>query len=422
MPVPIADIQRCKAELSWQLHSILDYWSKYSPDPRDGGFFGEITDQNMAVVEAKKGSVLNARILWSFSRGFQVTGDKTHLQLANNAFLYFQKHFLDPAFGGAYWTIPAPGHDLKTEENSTQPGRRKQIYAQAFWMYALSEYYAATRDKAALQIAKDLYQLIQTHSYDEKKGGYLEAFSRDWSPVADLRLSAKDANEAKTMNTHLHIMEAYMRLYREWPDPALKQQLMHLLYCFDQFIIDPVSSHLHLFFDANWKVKGQTFSYGHDIEAAWLLLEAATIIKDDTYITKMKTRCVALARSASAGLDLQSGGLNYESILNTDHQWVLIQEKHWWVQAEAMVGFLEAFIQSGEEHFYHQAVSVWHYIQNYLLSETGEWRWGIDPSGQPMSGFYKAGLWKCPYHNLRAMIEATYRLDKILSQQVNFNG
>ena len=414
MAIQQAEIRAFRAQLQAQLQDILSYWATYSPDPRDHGFHGEITDDNMPVWEAPKGSVLNARILWSFSKGYQALADPLYLTLAGRAYHYFLKHFRDPMYGGVYWSIPAPGGpDIK----DSQGGHRKQIYAQAFWIYALCEYYQITCCPEALDIAKQLFTLIERYSYDCRKGGYIEAFARNWSALPDVRLSEKDLNTAKTMNTHLHILEAYMRLFQLWPDSRLRQQIRHLLHLFDTCMIDPVTGHLHLFFDVDWQVSGQTVSFGHDIEAAWLLLEAADITGDPDAVFRQKRHCTSLAVAARTGLDAATGGLNYEAQTPPQGGYILLQEKHWWVQAEAMVGFLEACLQTGDEQYYHYARNVWNYIQKYLLSQTGEWRWGIDSSGMPMTGYYKAGHWKCPYHNLRAMTESTKRLDALSLRQ-----
>ena len=423
MNITQAAIKAFQNELAEASAKILSYWSTYSPDPGDNGFYGTITDQNLPVAGAVKGSVLNARILWSFSTGYLHTPEDRYRQLAERAYNYYLQHFKDLEFGGTYWYIQPPATKDKNLDEATDPdGSKKQIYAQAFWIYALSAYYKVTRKADVLKEAIDLFNLIEKYSYDPKAGGYFEAFARDWSKINDQRLSSKDLNAAKTMNTHLHILEGYMGLYQLWPDSHLKRQICHLLDCFDQHIIDPDTHHLRLFFNANFKQATTstitTFSFGHDIEAAWLLLEAAEIIQDPIYITKMQHHSKNLATAALTGLDPETGGLNYECKIDpTAPDSILMHaEKHWWVQAEAIVGFLAACQQSGQIVFYQKAASVWQYINQHLMSPSGEWLWGIDAHGQPMTGYYKIGFWKCPYHNLRAMTEGQKRLSIILSR------
>ena len=428
MLITQTDIKTFQKQLSEQSLKILSFWATYSPDPGDNGFWGELNDQNQPVRGAKKGSVLNARMLWSFATGYGSTKNEQYLKLADNAFTYYLHHFKDPQFGGAYWYVAPPGGLHNTQTTVLDPvGSKKQIYAQAFWIYALSAYYKVTQKQDALLEAISLFNLIEKYSHDPKAGGYFEAFARDWSEINDQRLSSKDLNTAKTMNTHLHILEGYMALFQIWPDSQLKQQISHLLDCFDQYIIDPATHHLRLFFDADFKkpanATGITLSFGHDIEAAWLLLEAAGIIQEPVYIAKMQLHCTDIATAAMQGVDKDTGGLNYECQMDTDipDAYIMHGEKHWWVQAEALVGFLEAYLQSGQLVFYYRAADVWQYIRRHLLSPTGEWLWGIDAQGDPMTGYYKIGFWKCPYHNLRAMIEAEKRLSIIADQLFNYS-
>src|SRR5690606_10346348 len=254
---------------------ILGYWQKYVVDVENGGFYGELSNENIVNAEAPKGAVLNARILWSFSAGYNHTKNLQYLESAQRSFEYIKEHFIDREFGGVYWTVDYLGNPDET---------KKQIYALSFMIYGLAEYYKAAEDQESLNLAKSLFYKIEEHSYDKDKQGYFEAFSRDWRELGDLRLSDKDVNEKKTMNTHLHIIEAYSNLYSIWPDDFLKQQILNLLKVFKRYIIDSRTHHLNLFFDENWQSKSSVISYGHDIEASWLLLEVAKTVQDDKAI------------------------------------------------------------------------------------------------------------------------------------------
>lgn len=383
-----------------ELENILNFWIKYTPDEQNGGFYGKIDHDNNVVPQAPKGSVLNARILWSFSAAFNRDQNPTYLEMAKRSFVYISAFFIDKKFGGVYWTVDYQGNPLDT---------KKQIYALSFTIYGLSEYYKASKDETALTLAKQLFTDIEKHSFDPKNGGYLEAFAQNWEELPDLRLSAKDANEKKTMNTHLHILEAYTNLYRIWKDDFLKQQIRGLIDNFLEHMIDSETNRLILFLDENWTPKSDIISYGHDIEASWLLLEAVEVLDDEMLLLQVKNACVAMARAAASGLDAD-GSMYYEYEPEHNH---LIKDRHWWVQAEAMVGFLNAWQLTQEQHFFDQFEGVWKYTQQHIISkEKGEWVWGIRDDQTLMPGEDKAGLWKCPYHNSRALMEVIDRLKK----------
>ncbi len=378
-----------------ELENILSYWSRRAVDEENGGFYGRLDAHDAVVAGAPKGSVLNARILWTFSAAYNHAARPEYRALAGRAFRYIRQHFIDAEFGGVYWTVGAHGEPLDT---------KKQVYALAFTIYGLAEYYRASGDESALTLAQAQYRAVEVHSFDAARGGYLEAFARDWQPLADLRLSAKDANEKKTMNTHLHVLEAYANLYRVWPDAGLAQQIRALLRVFDAHIIDPDTHHLRLFFDEDWRSKSDIVSYGHDIEAAWLLLEAAEILGDPHLVARFQELALPMAAAAAEGLDAD-GGLNYE--LEPGH---LVREKHWWVQAEATVGFFNAYQLGGGEHFRDKFEAVWEFTRAHILDPVGgEWVWGVEANHALMPGQDKAGLWKCPYHNGRACLEILRR-------------
>ncbi len=385
-----------------ELSSILSYWINNTPDNKNGGFIGSIDENNIPQYGSPKGSVLNSRILWSFSSAYSLTNNYACLQMAATAYRYISDHFIDQVQGGVYWSVSATGQPLDT---------KKQVYALAFAVYGCSAYFAASNDATAKATAIELFHTIEKYSYDPQYSGYLDAFARDWSPMEDIRLSAKDANEKKTMNTHLHILEAYTALYRIWPDAVLKEKIISLLNNFTNHIINNENHHLILFFDEHWNVKADTVSYGHDIEAAWLLLEAAEAIHDTAMIDTMKKAAINITNAVAEGL-AAGGGLNYEFEPAINHS---IKEKHWWVQAEAMVGFFNAFQISQNDQYLQQSVQSWNYVKNSILDpQYGEWYWGRNEDGSIMQLQDKAGIWKCPYHNSRACIEIINRITSSL--------
>jgi cellobiose epimerase len=390
-----------KTEVEEELQQILSWWMHNMPDTQHGGFHASIDNDNAIDISAAKGIVLNSRILWTFSAAHRFYSKPEYLQVARRAYDYIIQHFIDKEFGGVYWSVDLQGH---------MHDGRKQVYGQAFCIYGMVEYYKSSRDDHALQLAKDIYQYIEKYSIDKDNDGYIEAFTREWTVIDDLRLSEKDDNEKKSMNTHLHIIEAYASLYTVWPDQMLREQIAGLLNLFDRYIINKDTNHLNLFMDENWQVRSTLVSFGHDIEAAWLLLECAEIAGYKLYIEHYKELSIKLAAAATEGLD-DDGGLWYEYDPVNDH-W--IREKHSWPQAEAMVGFFGAWQLSGSEEYLRFAAGSWHFIKTQLKDETnGEWFWGITQSGKQMAK-EKAGFWKCPYHGVRACMEISRRVASLL--------
>ena len=387
-----------KTELTTELDNILEYWSNHTIDPENGGFIGQIDCKEHKNHQSEKGAVLNARILWSFAAGYKIIKDQAHKKIAKKAFEFIQKHFYDPEFGGIYWSIHADGAPKDT---------KNQIYALAFMIYGLTEYYSISNDNNALELAISLYKKIQEYSYDPIQKGYFEAFTRDWQPIEDLRLSDKDANEKKTMNTHLHIVEGYANLYKVWKDETLKSNIIELLEVIETHFINKETGHLRLFFDENWIEKKDVISYGHDIEAAWLLLQCAEISENEALIERYKKYAIQMTDATIEGIDPKDGGLWYEL---EPEQNKLVAEKHWWPQAELMIGFYNAYQLTNNENYLNIVLKNWNFIKNHLIDKkNGEWFWGVYADYSKIQKD-KAGLWKCPYHNSRACIELVQRI------------
>lgn len=391
-----------RLQLENELVSILDWWMKYMPSPDDSGFHGGISDQMKVLDDEPRGLVLNSRILWTFSAAYAHRSDPKYLVMADRAFHYLLQYFTDPEYGGMYWSVNKAGQPLDN---------KKQVYGIAFSIYGFSEYYRASQNPAALDNAKALFFLLEKYSYDPVNGGYIEALSRDWQPVEDLRLSDKDANEKKSMNTHLHVLEAYSCLYSVWPDKTLQEAIVKLLHVFRSRIIDPRHHRQQLFFSETWEPRSPIVSFGHDIEAAWLLQEASVHSGDAALTGYYKENAVSMAISALQGADTD-GGIWYEYNSTTT---AYNYEKHWWPQAEAMVGFFNAWQISGDEAWLWRAKQSWDFVREHILNkEHGEWRWGINEQGKPMEK-ENAGFWKCPYHNGRACMEISKRISILLS-------
>jgi len=394
-PILLELRNQVKAEL---VQNILPFWAEKMSDLKYGGFYGKIDGEGKIFHEDVKGGILNARILWSFSSAYTLEKNPLYLEMANRAKNYILDHFFDSEFGGTFWSLNYQGKPSDS---------KKQIYSQAFFIYAFSEHYRATGDHSSLEKAIELFRIIEKYSFDQDLNGYFEAYSRDWILLEDLRLSEKDENEKKTMNTHLHILEAYTNLFRVWKDDELKKQLRNLILIFTQKIVNSKTFHLDLFFDENWNSKSSMISYGHDVEASWLMDEAARVLGDEVLLKEVQGICLKIAIASCEGLQ-PDGSMVYET--DKGH---LETDRHWWVQSEAVVGFLNAAELSGDTRWIEKAHKCWDYISDNLVDRVGgEWFGSINEKGVPNRVSDKAGFWKCPYHNSRMCLEVMMRTEK----------
>ena len=388
-------ISEIKKELE---ENILPFWTDRMPDS-SGGFIGRIDGKGHPHPDAERGAILNARILWTFSSAWRILGRKEYLETAETAYRYITSHFIDREFGGVYWSLNPDG---------TPKDPKKQFYAIAFTIYALSEYYRACGDGKALEEAVGLYRCIELHSLDRERGGYLEACNRKWEPIEDMRLSDKDRNDAKTMNTHLHILEGYTALYRVWKDESLAKALKSMVNIFTDRIIRS-DGHLGLFFDEDWNSTTSAVSYGHDIEASWLLCEAAEMLRDENLTAEVKKAALRVAEASIEGFTPE-GGMEYEYDPASGHR---NSSREWWVQAETVVGCVNCFHLTGESVWMERAAAQWEFIRRNIICPDGEWYWSALPSGGvfiPNTEDDRAGFWKCPYHNSRMCMELIERL------------
>ncbi len=381
--------------------NILPYWINYMIDYEYGGFYGSRDFYNHLQTGASKGAVLNTRILWTFSKAYNELKNNQYLTVATRAYEYIEKYFRDPIYDGIFWELDFEGKPINTQ---------KYCYTQGFWIYGLVEYYRATQNEEALQTALKIFSILEEKALDKERNGYVEAFARDWTSTGNVRISEKDLNENKTYNTHLHLLEPFTQLYLVSGNPQVGKALENLTILMFEKFYNPTNGHFHLFFDDDWNVKGDLISYGHDIEGSWLLWEALEALNNDNLKAKYKNSVLQIVEvSARESIDTD-GGQFYEgnSIGLTD------TDKHWWPQAETVIGFINAFQITGNEKYLDWAINTWNFIDSYIIDkENGEWHWRVDKNRKPYTNEVKAGFWKCPYHNSRACFEIINRLSKL---------
>jgi len=378
---------------------IIPYWTNKVFDSNTGKFYARITGNNQVDTNADHVCILHARILWFFSSSYRVLQNDSLKPFAESAYNFLSTTLWDEANGGVYWSVDA---------NEQPKNTKKHTYGQAFAIYAFAEYARAFNDEEALEKAKIIFSHLEKHSFDANSNSYIECFDRNWNPTDDVKLGDSDIQAPRSFNTHLHILEAFTTLYRIWPNELLKDRLNGLIDLHLNKIWNEDLNHFLSFFNHDWQAISNTYSYGHDIEASWLLTEAAKVTGDVLRITKTNSLAVLISSiTLEEGLDKQNGGI-FNSGQNGA---VLDTDKDWWAQAEAIVGLVNEFQISGNTENLEYALDIWKFISEFILDANyGEWFWKVDFKGNPSFIEDKIGPWKCPYHTGRLCLEIMERV------------
>lgn len=375
---------------------ILPFWMKLK-DEQNGGFYGKVDFDLNTHKQADKGGIVTARFLWTFSAAYRVTKDNTYLEYADHLYDFLVNKLYDNEHSGLYWLV---------DDQGNPKDMRKHVYTQSFGIYALSEYYRATKNEKALKLAISLFELIEDKGFSKDSNAYMEEFDREWNPTPNEMLSENGVIAEITMNTHIHVLEAYTNLYKAWPNEKLKARLNDLLKVHYEKIYNPETKFLHVFFDKEWNNLLDIKSFGHDIEASWLMDETikALDLNDEDYINMVVDIAYNIADYA-----MQDDG----SLVNEELNGVVDPTRIWWVQAEAIVGFYNAFERTGDQRFLDLVHGLWEYTKQYIIDgrAQGEWYWSVDEKGNPTKENI-CDPWKASYHNGRFCLEMMERMSK----------
>lgn len=386
-------LEEVKAHL---LNDIIPFW-KNLRDDEFGGYYGYMDYDLKVDKKAVKGCILNSRITWFFANAYTLLKDESLLEEAKHGFAFMKEHCMDKENGGIFWSMKYDG----TPEDTT-----KHTYNQAFSIYALSSYYEATHDEEALAMAKELFHIIETKCTDEI--GYKEAFDKEFHEVENDKLSENGVIAEKTMNTLLHVFEAYTELYRVAKLPEVKERLEWIMDTFAGKVYNPKLHRQEVFFDRNMNTILDLHSYGHDIETAWLMDRGVEVLGEKKYEEKM----TPITKDLTA--EIYKVAFDGHSLANECEKGVVNVHRIWWVQAEAVIGFLNGWQKDPEKTEYLDAAkSEWQFIKDHVMDKRqgSEWFWEVDQSGKPYEGRPIVEPWKCPYHNGRMCFEVIRRLE-----------
>lgn len=375
------------------VNDLIPFWQGLK-DEENGGFYGYLSYDLKLDKKAVKGCILNSRILWFFSNAYMVLGDPSLLESAAHAYQFLKEHCVDDKFGGVFWSLT---YDGKPEDTT------KHTYNQAFSIYALASYYDASKNPEALEIAWKLYDLVESKCKDEY--GYLEAFTRNFEPEENDKLSENGVIAEKTMNTLLHVFEAYTELYRVTKEEKVARQIRFMMDIIKDKVFNKEIGRQEVFFDRTWNTLIDLYSYGHDIETSWLVDRGLEVLDDEAYTNMLSpiTKIITENIYNRAYID--------HSLVNESENGVVDTTRVWWVQAEAVVGFLNGYQKQGDRKFLDASVDIWNYIKKYFIDKRNgsEWFWSVKedhtPNEKPI-----VEPWKCPYHNGRMCFEVLRRM------------
>ncbi len=383
--------------------NLLPFWMTKAVDNTYGGFYGAVTYDGKPVPQADKHIVLNCRLVWTFAAAYRLFKNKEYLTMANRAYRYFNDFFRDKENGGAYQELTYDGKPKNTN---------KFVYGLAFSIYAASEYYRATQDQEALNYAIETMELLEKHAYDPVNKGYFEVLTKDWCYEGFLASNVNPIQSStKTMNTHLHLIEAYTNLLRVYRNEFMEAKVKEHLEVMLEHIVDKSTGHYLMFFADDWAPVVKDISPGHDIEGSWLMIEAAEVLGDEKLYNYTKEICVQIAHANLEYID-SDGAMLYHHESESGH---IDRQKSWWVQNECVVGYINAWQMTNDEYYLDTALKCYDFTESNLIDHVnGGWFTGTKSDGKTVERYaHKASGWVCPYHNARMCYEIYERAEKM---------
>jgi len=391
------DLAEMRAQLRQESHSILSFWTKYMLDNDNGGIYGLMDAEHVIHRESEKSLVLHMRCLWAFSHAARTSGNRQYGEIASQLFEYVGKHFHDAEYGGWIWTVDYRGKSIDT---------RKHVYGQFLAIYALTEYFRWTKDEVALQLAMTTHRQIESLCRDATGKGYINTFETDWSPCSDFRMVKGEDNAPIHVGVLIHSIEALTELYHESGDELVRSRLFELSMLFHNELINPGTGHLLIYLDEDWQSVSDEVRVGHEVEYAWLALEAAEALGNAELTESCKKVSVSLTDLARTTADKNSALFFDKKIgRKTVRIW------RWWDQAEMMLALWYAYKYTGKDTYLQELGRLWRFVATKIHDKQyGDWHFNVRSRRRGYKG-YAAGPWKTPYHAYRATSFIAWQID-----------
>jgi mannobiose 2-epimerase len=403
----LSQATRCRNILN---NSIVKFYLPNCVDQVNGGYLESLRDGKFAPT-GEKFLTMQGRQLWFFSTLAQEGIERdAALAAAKSGFEFLERFMRDPEHGGYFSKVSDAGKPIDT---------RKHVYLNAFALYGLVGYFRATKDESALKSAQAFFRILESKAHDSAHGGYNEFFYEDWKPIRDVKESGYiGAIDTKTYNTHLHVLEALAELYRVWPDPLVARRLGEAILINTNTVRHPDYFCNIDGWSPDWKMiqspQNLRASYGHDVECAWLTMDAARTLNFSPRLLRPWAEAL-VGYSLKYGYDREHGGFYYTGPLGKSAE---DTRKEWWVEAEALVSMLEMYKLTGKREYYDVFCQTLDFVEKHQMAAEGNWWASRKADGSPLSD-QRSSPWHGAYHNGRSMILCEKLLKGLVANPVH---